>query len=290
MFCPVGFVTIAELWKEFCCKHELQLSAMARTKYAVEQVSLRQEFGSPMDFCEDAFLQSLRDTSVFSADDKGGIFRLESNLDGGKSLLFLRMSVFESTLAARNRKEAGINNYWLTKMGSGTFAPWPNTMGPSGAWREAYPVLDYHLKRVSAEPFHTLPVAFERSRFTIPEAPPPWAIDLLDEHYLPRIIRSFGGHALCLNTEHAVRWRAKYISNSNFLRKLEPSSGSTNSGRPRKQDEALTYYLQLFPNGHQGTLKVACQDIERTFGFVVAPKTLGRAIRTIEPKATETRK
>ena len=287
MFCPVGFVTIAELWKEFCSKYALRLSVLARKEYSNSAAGFLDEFGSPMDFCEDKFLHTLDDMAIFAADEKGGVFRLENNLDGGRSQLFRKMSVLESTLTARDPQEAGIDSYWLIKMGSGTFAPWPDTMGPSETWSRAYPVLSDQVKRMGQEPFHTLPIAFERSRFTIPDAAPPWAMDLIDEHYLPKVMGAFGGSALCLNLDQATRWRAKHISNSSFLRDLEPSSGAAGVGRPGKQDSARACYRQLFPNGHQGTLKAACQEIERTFGLVVAPKTLGRAINSAAPEASE---
>ena len=131
MFCPVGYVTIAELWKEFVAKYELQLAALARKKYSESPADLLQEFGSPMDFCEDFFLQSLGEMTIFAADDKGMVLKLVSNLDGGRSQLFRKASVFESTLTARDPDEAGADNYWLIKMGSSTFSRWPHTMGPA---------------------------------------------------------------------------------------------------------------------------------------------------------------
>ena len=253
-------MTIAELWKEFLAKHELQLSKLARERYRDAGTEWFSVFGSPMDFCEDCFLQTFHEKAVFTAHEKGAVLRLESDLDCGRSQLFSKMSVFESTLAAGDPKEAGDNNYWLIKMGSTTFEPWPNALSTSIDWCRTYPILNDYGKRVGPEPFHTLPIAFERSRFIIPDVPPPWAIDLIDEHYLPKVISSFGGSALCLDLDQATRWRGMHIANSSFLKKLETPPISPKAGRPNKQDAALVIYRQLFPNGHQGTLKAACQQ------------------------------
>lgn len=280
MFCPPDYVSLAELWKEFLGKRRARMSAIARKKYCVEVDMLVDEFGSPMDFCEDVFLTTFGDMSVFAADKDGKVDRLETVLDGGRSQLFVKMSVLESALAARDPQEAGPDNFWLHKMGSGAFEAWTDIVSGPVAWRHKYPASGGLTESPGQEVFHTLPIAFERARFIIPDMPPPWVIDVIDEHFLPKVIQAFGGCALCLSAEQAKRWRAKYIAKSGFLTHLELSADPVAQiGRPGKQSRALDYYRQLYPTGQHGTLKSACQEIERQFGFFVAAKTLERAIK-----------
>jgi len=157
-------------------------------------------------------------------------------------------------------------------------------MGPRTAWSDTYPVLGCRAENQSNTPFHTLPIAFERGRFIIPDEPPPWSIDIIDEHYLGKALKAFNGHALCLSEEEAKRWRTMHIVRSGFITELDPSSNATSSaGRPRKQDSALAYYWRLYPTGHSCSLKTVCQEIERAFGLSVATKTLDRAIKSAGP-------
>lgn len=288
MFCPSDYVTLAKLWKEFSGRNSVPLCTIARHRFHDTSDEEFNEFGSPMDFCEDQFLQSIGDQEIFVSDEAGNIVRLETLLDGGRSKLFSKMSVFESTAAARDPNEAGPNNYWLIKMGSQAFVPWPTELAHRMEWSNAYPAVEDKVAVYGKEPFHTLPIAFERSRFTIPETPPPWAIDLIDEHYLPRIISGFSGRALCMGIAQSTQWRANFIANFNFLRRLESAHVQARVGRPAKQDEALVCYQKIFPDGHEGGLKSACQAIKHRFGLQISTKTLARAIKNANPTAGDT--
>lgn len=286
MFCPPEYVSVAELWKEFIDKHFVGLSAIARQKYCVQTDVLPDDFGSPLDFSEDVFLNLISNMDVFAAADDGRVNRLETVLDGGRSRLFSKLSVFESALAASDPQEAGPNNYWLYKMGSRSFAAWTDLRCGSAGWRQRYP---FEVGQAS-EPtvFHTLPITFERTLFIIPNQPPPWSVDVIDEHFLPRVIQAFAGCALCLSAAQGKLWRARYIAKSSFLTSLEfPPVAATQAGRPGKQSQALHHYNQLYPTGQHGTLKSARDDILRHFGFWVSTKTLSRAIKDADAERTK---
>ena len=110
MFSPPEYVPLAKLWNEFLGKHRQKLTAIARQKYHEPADDLIESFGSPMDFCEDVFVKAIDDVGVFAAAENGNITRLESTVDGGRSRLFLKMSVFESAIAAKDPLEAGKPN------------------------------------------------------------------------------------------------------------------------------------------------------------------------------------
>lgn len=289
MFCPPEYVSVAGLWKEFIDKHYVRLSAIARQKYCVQADILPDEFGSPLDFSEDVFLSLINDMDVFAAADDGRLTRLETVLDGGRSRLFSKLSVFESALVASDPQEAGPDNYWLYKMGSRSFEAWTDLECGSTTWRQRYPFGVGQASELAV--FHTLPITFERTRFIIPDQPPPWSGDVIDEHFLPRVIQAFAGCALCLSAEQAKRWRGRHIVKSRFLTSLELSpAAATQVGRPGKQSQALHHYLQLHPSGQHSTLTKACREIKQQFGLIVATKTLGRAIKAADMEKTKPRK
>jgi len=286
MFCPPEYVSVAELWKEFIDQHYVRLSTIARQKYCAQTDILSDEFGSPLDYSEDVFLDLISDMDVFAAADDGRVTRLETVLDGGRSRLFSKLSVFESALAARDPQEAGPANYWLYKMGSLSFEAWTDLKCGSASWRQRYP---FGVGQSSESAvFHTLPITFERTRFVIPDQPPPWSVDVIDEHFLPRVIQAFAGCALCLSAAQGKRWRVRHIAKSSFLTSLEFSPvAAMQVGRPGKQSQALHHYMQLYPTGQHGTLRSARDEIMRQFGFGVSTKTLSRAIKDADAERTK---
>jgi hypothetical protein len=285
MFCPDGYVSLAELWKEFTKEHRALISNIARAEYSDESFSATDEFGSPDDYCEDLFLASLIDTKVFAATASGAVTRLETELDDGRSNLFLKLSVFESSFAAEDPDEAGPENFWLIRMGSSHFEGWKGKKGIGSFWKASYPVLKADECPQERQCFHTLPVAFERARFVIPEETPPWSIDVIDEHFLPRILRDFAGRALCVSTKTAHKWRKHNIEKADFLLEaILPTDADIAFGRPNTRDKVYQAYSSIFPKGHSGSLKAACLQIKNTFGVTTSTKTLQRVIKENTPK------
>lgn len=218
MFCPDGYVSLAEFWKEFSKTHRVLISNIARTEYRTKGFSMADEFGSPDDYCEDLFLGSLADTKIYAASTGGTVTRLETELDDGRSNLFLKLSVLESSFAAKGPDEAGPENIWLIRMGSNHFEGWKGRKGIGSFWKASYPVLKPDECPQERQCFHTLPVVFERARFVIPEEAPPWSIDVIDEHFLPKMLRDFAGCAFCISTNSAEKWRTQNIRKTNFLK------------------------------------------------------------------------
>ncbi|WP_143267584.1 hypothetical protein, partial [Aquimixticola soesokkakensis] len=102
MFCPVGHVSLAELWREFCAKYRVRLTRAIMEKYGADDFELLDLHGAPDDYCEDVFLSTLSGMPMFAAFADGRLRRLETENDAGHSTLFAKMSAYESYLAARD--------------------------------------------------------------------------------------------------------------------------------------------------------------------------------------------
>lgn len=135
MFCPAGYVTLAELWKEFFAKYRVPLTRRAMAQFGQSDFHLGEWFSSPDDYCEDVFLSTLTDLRIFAAAADGRINQLETAPDGGRSKLFAKMSPFESFLAARNPAEAGVDGFWLHRIGSDYFQEWDVTTQTLDNWK-----------------------------------------------------------------------------------------------------------------------------------------------------------
>ncbi|MGO4909827.1 hypothetical protein ACEN2J_16000 [Pseudorhodobacter sp. W20_MBD10_FR17] len=277
MFCPAGYVTLAELWKEFFAKYRVPLSRRAIDQFGKSDFQLGETFGSPDDYCEDVFLSTLSDMRVFAAAADGRVAQLETAPDGARSRLFAKMSPFESFLAARNPTEAGVDGFWLRRIGSDHFQEWNVTTQTFSDWNAQFGGSDGQVsKRIY---FHSLPFAFERGRYVVPDDAPPWICDVIDEHYLPRMIATFRGSALCIEDKAARKWR-NLVLNALELPQLGDLTlqKPLSMGRPNKVAAISQAYHLHYPDGHSVTMKELSRVLEKETRMTFSVKTLRRAI------------
>ena len=287
MFSPTGYVSLATLWREFFDKHRVQLDHQARRVYGKRDRLAIDGFGSPVDYCEDAFLSGFRDICITAARPIGETSELDTSLGNSASTLFLKATVFESCLIAKEPLEAGEKREWFTRMGSAKFKAWPHADYDLEAWQRDYPAKDpatISIADTKGLPYHTLSYVFERDRFIVPECPPPWSIDLIDEHYAGRLLSSFAGCVFCVPDQTAENFRSDNRTFANATRRfeLEADIALRAGGRPRKQEPAARAYRELFPNGHDGTLQAACNEIAERTGLQVDVRTLRRGLKKID--------
>lgn len=277
MFCPAGYVTLAELWKEFFARYRVPLTRFAMQKYGQSDFQLGETFGSPDDYCEDVFLSTLAKVPVFAAAADGRVARLVTEIDEGYSKLFAKMSPFESYLAASDPAEAGMDGYWLRKFGSDHFEAWDVTRKTLNDWKAHFAAADGEVSERAC--FHTLPFVFERARYVVPDDAPPWICDVIDEHSLPRTIAAFSGMALCMADKAACTWRDQVLKAPELpqLGNLTWQKRST-KGRPNKTESILRAYSRLYPDGHNVPWKEVVTVLEKETGQSFSEKSLRRAI------------
>ncbi|PIB26471.1 hypothetical protein BFP76_11180 [Amylibacter kogurei] len=279
MFCPVGYVTIAELWNEFSQKHRATLIQFILDEAQTGRLTIAEVYGSPDDYCEDVFLASFKSFSASVADTNGQVANLLIEVDQGHSNIFTKMSAIESYFVAMDPTEAGEDGYWLHKMGSNNFVkidPLDSKAWNEGIWERKYPKGNNFAAASYA--YHTLPFAFERGRYIIPDTLPPWHIDVMDEHYLSKIVETFGGRSLCLSEEDADVWRGRVLKDSTFIHKVKGEK--LKMGRPSKIESALRDFNIVFPNGREDAgWKTVLSEIEKVTGNNYSDRTIRRALQ-----------
>lgn len=277
MFSPQGYVSLAELWLAFVSKWGEEIAYFARQKYQEDGFSPIAEFGSPADFVEDVFLKTLEQQTVSFCSLDGVATNLRPEFSDPFSKLFQRTTVLESSLIAQDSEEAGQGAFWLHQMGSNYFKPWPERHGKTEFWADEYVNGESRSLDIGRMPFHTLPYCFERFKFTLPTSLPPWCDDAIGEYYAKLIVPDFLGQSICVDESQAKEWRLRNIRKSEWKITLgfEPPR---KIGRTGKQQQAKTYYHELFPDGHRGSWQAACNEIFTQFGFDVSIKTLKRAL------------
>lgn len=286
MFCPAGYVTLAELWKAFFAKHRVPLTRSVMEEYGQNKFELGERFGSPDDYCEDFFLWTLLGFPICAAAADGRLTHLETSSDEGRSSLFFKMSPFESFVVAGDPAQAGVDGYWLSRFGSQHFEPWDVTKKTLDDWKERFGGADGQVSERAC--FHSLPFAFERGRFVVPDAPPPWICDVIDEHYLPRMIAAFRGSALCMDDKTACKWR-KEILNATELPQIGNLTWQkpARMGRPNKIEAIRKAYRRHYPDGRSVPWKEVIKVLEKETGTSCSMKTLRRAISMPVDSATK---
>lgn len=241
MFAPLGYVSLAELWRTFVTRRAEGICSRTRLAYprdlAKYDISLSVR-GSPADFVEDAFIRSFdgmklvlcgadgRKTTVLASDHHGYPRRLE------------RLSAFEAAVVIREDGSARENERWLRELGGTNFALWPPDCDHHAEWRRIYVTGEHARTPFEQLPFHTVPYVFRRHQFVIPEQMPPWSDDAIDTSFIGSVAPYALGHSFCVEEEMAVRWAKLALSEQ------RPK------GRPSKRQAAAAAYHQIFPDGH----------------------------------------
>ena len=278
MFAPVGYVTLAKLWREFQREHGGVLCDAARALYGVKSGVRYLDFGSPADFVEDAFIKSF-DTFTFSLCSPSALILTAQPKDPNNSFRLLdRLNVIESTIAITDKSEKDRNLQRLKSLGSYRFEPWLDELGKASTWASEYCEGRHATTPPGDLPYHTLPLTFERHRFLVSDPLPPWSEDALDMLFVRRILPEGQGCAVCLDVEQESDWRATTLRRSWSRKIIDADGTASKTGRPEKKAAALRYYRRLYPQGHDGTWKQVVRSIEEEFRFVVSVKTLRRAI------------
>lgn len=289
MFAPRGFTALSELWKLFLDGSSAELYLAACRFYCSQEFindgsfGTPHEFGSPLDYIEDVFLASIDDQDLTLCDPSGRMFSIRARAADGFSRWFQKMNVFESTIDAKEHCKTEEGRDWLRRMGSREFQAWPHKMEQAVRWSEAYPIPKEQTnvtRLIKKTRYHTLPVAFERHRYVIPKALPPWCEDPIDVAFFLETVPDFLGWGFCLEGSQADRWRKNIVQNRGYQAfakglQIEPPQ----IGRPRKRDKALEYFDELYPDGNHPSWKKASQEIELRFQLSIAPKTLERVVR-----------
>ena len=192
---------------------------------AIINLSGSHGLGSPLDYIEDTFLQALDAYQLHLCSEDGSAIATMTQLQDGTSYWFTKLTVYESAAARKNTASYDRNHGdWFRRVGSWQFSAWPHRPGAFEKWATTYPEppdgADIS-KLLSQARYHTLPMCWERVRYTVVEDLPPWSKDALDTAFIDGTVRNCAGRTFCLSKDDADRWRRR-----NQRRIVNPDAGS----------------------------------------------------------------
>lgn len=291
MFARKGFVSLAGLWQDFqrgylpLCK-ECALDVMKADPHSSDFV-----FGTALDLCEDAFLRTFDPFQLSLVPHHGEALQVAAVIANSGASLLQKTTAFESSHICMLPDEAGQDGKWLKQIGSTAFEPanlrWisPDARGRCGG-------TDLE-DALFANVFHTLPVLFERSAFTIANERPPWSRDLLEDSYARNVWQQTRGYSICLDEVSGRKWKKELSRRSvagilsalhpKFLA-FSPAESAKPNGRPRKIDKALDAYIKLNLTSQELSLKEEQNLLESHLNFTVSITLLARVRSDLRSK------
>lgn len=289
MFAPVGYTPLSMLWDQFV---DAKIDAVYRSSaeyYASDEFDPRLVRGSALDIAEHVFLGLMWKCWPHAVSGDGRILRINTRFQDGVPGLFTQVPPFRSAYdAAMTEIECGTRNE-IERIASPTFTEWDYDEDEKEMWRRTYPCLAEGEGRMPDElvdqlQFHTLPVCFERNRFTIVRALPHWAKPILHNEEQQVLVEHLGGMAICIPETALVGWDeilsgAIPVLDGEFsLIEREPPK----MGRPAKIPRVIDAYQRIYPNGHSCSWKEVANVIGSEIGERVSVQTMRRAIAGIE--------
>lgn len=284
MFCPEGYVSLAELWDQYRQKRLRDFYETASEHYASRDFHVAFVRGSPLDICEHVFLKSVSQIGVCLAAPDGQVMSVYSPLyDGSISLLSVLAVSASATASTMNELEPE-NAIDLGMYAGRFYRSWLGEAHEEALWRQTYPVLSspnakQWEKIESGLGFHGLPMCFERDRFVINNTLPPWTLCRQSIANVELLTQNFGGWAICMARENLNAWQPYLDGKGVYPDQVRFGSCARSMGRPDKQSDALQDYQNTFPEGHDCTLKAALRKIEMTTGNLYSESTIRRALK-----------
>ncbi len=287
MLAPPGFTTLASLWAEFQNRQAREILQEACWTYTrseflgVTNYAPAIDVGSPMDFLEHVFIQSVSSFCLHLCDTNAPKVETAAQLANGDGDLFRRLTVYESSVFALEETHS-VDGPQISRVGGDRFEARQDKLEDPKLWGKSYPEINTleaaeGLRRGC--PYHKLPMCFERDRFTICRSLPPWSTDALDEIYVKEYLPEVFGLTICLAKHDAAAWRVSHIDGHEF-RSVFPcrTSEKKRAGRPRKQEKVREFCEAHYREGELPSSKIIERDFQRERGMEVSAKTVSRAL------------
>lgn len=282
MFCPEGFVSLAELWGRYRERRLHDFYVSSAEHYASEDFSAAFVRGSPLDICEHIFLKSTSQCGLHLCSPDGRSMKVYAPLvDGHASLCSVHSVVGSAWRWDEHQKEADDRNDQTAE--ARYFLPWHGHPSEDALWSEAFPAApSENLKRwkKTAERlrFHCLPLCYERPRYTVVKELPPWSQNIKTKGEISLLVENFGGWSICMSDADAEDWQPYLDGQPVYADQMQSVRREQLSGRPRLQEAALKDFDLTFPNGANLPWKAIPHEIESKTGNRYSESTIRRAL------------
>lgn len=287
MFCPEGYVSVAELWAQYRQKRLKDFYRTCSAHYAEPDFSGLFVRGSPLDICEHIFLKSASLCGLCLSAPDGRIMKIQiSGIDSRASLCSV-LSVQGSRwswAAHEVEADAKANDSTLEMPG---FHPWHGEPEDDELWSNTYPIFDLNAagvwRRVEKHlKFHCLPLCFERPTYTVVRSLPPWSRDIRIKGDLLQFVENFGGWAICMSVAAVEAWQTYLRGKGIYADQLQFELHDNSKGRPKLQTNARRDFELTFPGGRDVVWKSVPDRIKSLTGNSYSVSTIQRALRDTE--------
>ncbi len=166
MFCPVGYRSVAELWKEFS---KIRLETIYTSTVAgYNKPNFKASFtrGSPLDICEHVFLKSLCEVGLHLASPAGDIVRTHIQLEEGRGSILSTEGPYASMRREAHMRLEKTDNTDTASRLFHLFKSWCYEPTQGDKWSETYQAVtslegEWQDARVKLT-HYTLPIPFTR--------------------------------------------------------------------------------------------------------------------------------
>ncbi|KAJ01454.1 hypothetical protein [Sulfitobacter mediterraneus] len=291
MFAPVGYTPLSMLWDQFVANRIDAIYHSASETYTSEKFVAPLVRGSPLDIAEHIFSSLMWKCWPHAASSDGTVLRVHSRFEDGVPGLFTQIAPYRSCFDAVVAEMEHKNRDEIDAIAGLTFEEWGFEPEEASQWDNVYPAqantdLPLPKDRIGKLRFHTLPICFERGRFTIVEKLPHWARTVKNNRDQEILVDRLAGWALCVPDTALEGWGKVLSGDTPILEgEVSTTAGSDSQiGRPSKIPRAVTAYQSIYPDGHSCSWKDAAESVGEDMGESISVQTLRRAIDVINGK------
>jgi hypothetical protein len=288
MFAPVGYTPLSMLWDQFVDARIDAIYHSASETYRGERFVAPLVRGSPLDIAEHIFCKLMWKCWPHATSPDGMVLRVHSRFQDGVPGLFTQIAPYRACFDAVVTEMEHKSRDEIDTIAGLTFEEWGFEPEEGTQWDITYPAQANTSEPLSKGQigklrFHTLPICFERGRFTIVEELPHWAQTVVGNRDQELLVKHFAGRALCVPDAALEGWD-KILTGETPILEGEISTTSdfaSQVGRPSKVPKAVIAYRSIYPDGHTCSWKEAVESVSEEMGEIISVQTLRRAIEVI---------
>lgn len=284
MFAPVGYRSLAELWREFLRSRLDAIYRASSNHYANKDFDSEAVRGTPLDVCEQLFLGVISTLNPVLASSDGRVFSINEDANDGGDNLFALVPPYQSAFYSAAQSFDQSDPDALLDLAGAFFEPWSGSPDQPDLWTTAYPCLEpgvETLPRAVEETlrFARLSVCFERDQFLVVERLPPWVQFLTVTRNSELIVSKFGGWSICIPDTQTRAWNDILSGKTHFLDDALGQRKVTGPGRTRIREVAADTYFELGLDNSPLSFRQKLDLVIEQLGFSLSESTLRRGLK-----------
>ena len=288
IYAPQGYTPLSMLWDQFV---EARLDAIYRSAsrtYQSKNTITGLIRGSPVDIAEYIFSHLMWKCRPHAASADGVAIRIHTRFQDGVPGLFTQIGPYRSCFDAVVAEMEQGSRDEIERVAGVTFEEWDFETEDADAWNMTYPPLADSAENLPDQQwdrlrYHTLPICFERERFTIVEKLPIWARTVLNNRDQEVLVDALGGKAICVPDERLEGWERILNGETPILEEevAQSQPSKPRVGRPTKIPATIKIFQEVFPDGRDCSWSRALALVNARMDESVSMQTLKRAVEAV---------